>query len=85
MKIHDKNLLSVNVKNDICWYKFWCDVKQQEIKELAGHLYLVFYKKCLQDLKYNVQKEMHFSFNFAWCSIQLGFEQKVVYNMRWFT
>ena len=35
MKIYDKNLFSVNVKNDICWCKFWCDVKQQEIKELA--------------------------------------------------
>ena len=42
MKILDKNLFPVNVglgskscKNVISWYKLWCDVKQQEIKELG--------------------------------------------------
>ena len=42
MEIRDESIFSVNVvivlkscKNDICWCKFWCDVKQQEIKELV--------------------------------------------------
>ena len=49
------------------------DVKQ-EIRELVGKLYLVFfYKKYLQNFKHNVPKDMDFSFNFAWSSIQRGF------------
>ena len=42
MKIRDKNLFPVNVglgskscKIDITWCEFWCDVKEQEIKELV--------------------------------------------------
>ena len=38
-------------KNDVCWCKFWCNVKQQALKELVDYLYLVFfYKKYLQNL-----------------------------------
>ena len=74
MKIGGESLFSMNVKNDICWSEFWCDVKEQEIKELADKLYLIFfYKKSLKNLKYSVPKDMHLSFNFAWGSIQLGF------------
>ena len=36
-------------------------------------LFCSFYKKYLQNLKYNVPKDMSFSFNFAWDSIQLVF------------
>ena len=36
MKICEENIFLVNFKNDSCWCELWCDVKQQEIKELAG-------------------------------------------------
>ena len=36
---------------NICWCKFWCNVNQQEIKELVDYLYLVFFcKNYLQNL-----------------------------------
>ena len=36
-------------------------------------LFCIFYKKYLQNLKYDVPKDMFFSFNFALGSIQLVF------------
>ena len=39
--------------------------------------YKNFLKMHLQNLKYNAAKGMDFSFNFAWCSIQLGFVRLV--------
>ena len=47
------------------------DVKQQEMQEIVA-VFVFFYKKHLQNLKYNIPLGMYFSFNFAWDSIQLG-------------
>ena len=47
------------------------DVNQQEIQELVTG-FVFFYKKDLQNLKYDIPLGMYFSFNFAWDSIQLG-------------
>ena len=55
--------------------------KNRRNKRSSGGRYLVnFYKKYLQNLKYNVKKvAMYFSFDFGWYSIHLNiinYEQK---------
>ena len=48
--------------------------KNRRNKRSSGGRYLVnFYKKYLQNLKYNVKKvAMYFSFDFGWCFIHFG-------------
>ena len=50
----------------------WCKTTRNKGSGWLALSY-IFYKKQLQNLKYNVSKDMYFSPNFAWDSIEPGF------------
>ena len=52
-----------------------CKTTRNKGTARLAHL-VFFYKKYLQNLKYNAPKDMYFSFNFTWDSIELGFALK---------